>query len=101
MCIQQFGIQGRINWRNCRLTHKTPDWAVWAASRLLDTLKWNFVLCSEKSPQPTLLHNIKGKYHREPVWGSSTLFFLVCIYKNDASFSKNYLHMMDNQLFLA
>ena len=40
------------------LTHKTPDyqlgWAIWAASRLLDTLKQNFVLCSEKSPQPTL-----------------------------------------------
>ena len=27
-------------------------------------------------PQPTLLNNIKGKYHRKPVWGSSTLFFL-------------------------
>ena len=49
------------------LTSKTPDyqlgWAVWAASRLLDTLKRNFVLCSEKSPHPTLLHNIKGTYH--------------------------------------
>ena len=29
-----------------------------------------------KFSQPTLLHNIKGTYHREPVWGSSTSFFL-------------------------
>ena len=30
-----------------------------------------------KISQPTQLHNIKGTYHREPVWGSSTSFFLV------------------------
>ena len=29
-----------------------------------------------KFSQPTLLHNIKGTYHRESVWGSSTLLFL-------------------------
>jgi hypothetical protein len=62
-------IQGRMKWRNCGLTHTTPDyqlgWAVWTASKLLDTQTWNFVLCGEKSPQPTLLHNIKGKHHRE------------------------------------
>ena len=38
--------QGRTKWRNCRLSTKTPDyqlgWAIWAASRLLDTLKLNF-----------------------------------------------------------
>ena len=35
--------------------------------------EWNF-------SQPTLLHNIKGTYHKEPVWGFSTLFFLAFVY---------------------
>ena len=32
-------------------------------------MEWNF-------SQPTLLHNIKGTYHTELVWDSSTSFFL-------------------------
>ena len=71
--------QGRTKWRNCRLTPQTPDyqlgWAVLAASRLLDTLKWNFQFMEWNFSQP-MICNIKGTYHTELVWGSSTSFFL-------------------------
>ena len=42
----------------------------------LGTLKKNFPFVQWKFSQPTMLHNIKGTCHREPVWGSSTAFFL-------------------------
>ena len=34
-----------------------------------------------KFSQPTLLHNIKGTYHTELVWGFSTSFFLAQIHR--------------------
>ena len=44
--------QGRTKWRNCRLTPQTPDyqlgWTVLDASRLLDTVKWNFLIYGVK-----------------------------------------------------
>ena len=46
-------------------------WTVLTASRLLDTLKLNFCFMHWKFSQPTL-----GTYHRQPVWSSSTSFFL-------------------------
>ena len=45
-------IQGRMKWRNCRLSTKTPDyhlgWAVWALCRQLDILKCNFCFIYHK-----------------------------------------------------
>ena len=55
--------QGRTKWRNCRLTPKTQDcqlnWAIWAARRLMDTLKWNLCFMQWKFSQTTMLRNIK------------------------------------------
>ena len=43
---------------------------------IVDTLKRNFPFILWKFSKPILLHNIKDTYHREPVWVSSTSFFL-------------------------
>ena len=68
---------GWPKWRNCKLSpYYQLGWAFWAASRLLDTLKCSFCFMYWKVSRPTLLHNIKGTYHRGPLYSSSTLFFL-------------------------
>ena len=42
----------------------------------LGTLKKNFPFVQWKFSQPTMLHNVKSTYHREPVWVSSSCSFL-------------------------